>query len=115
MRVSPGNIGSNSCPMSAKVRIFILREWLFYILVIRYRYEMSDIKKDSNLLSIPLCHYDGFVLKKNLEQKIKDANKERKEGDPMTVIVSKGNASGKDGNLLIDKKTKIVLSFKLWE
>ena len=75
----------------------------------------SYIREDSNSLSIPICHYDGFVVIKELEQKNKDANKDRKEGEPMTVIAFKGNASGKDGNLEIDKNTKIVLSFKLWE
>jgi hypothetical protein len=33
----------------------------------------------------------------------------------MTVFAFTGNAGGKDGNLEIDKNTKIVLSFKLWE
>lgn len=75
----------------------------------------SYIQEDSTSLSIPICHYDGFVIQKELEQKNKDANKDRKEGEPLKVIVSKGNASGKDGNLEIDKNTKIVLSFKLWE
>ena len=74
-----------------------------------------SVKEDSSSLSIPICHYDGFVFKKELEQKNKDANKDRKEGEPMTVITFVGNASGKDGNLEIDKNTKIVLSFKLWE
>jgi hypothetical protein len=75
----------------------------------------SNIHEDSNSLSIPICHYDGFLRKKELEQKNKDANKDRKEGEPLEVIVSKGNASGKDGNLEIDKNTKIVLSFTLCE
>lgn len=75
----------------------------------------SYIKKDSSSLSIPLYHYDGFVVTKEIEQKNKDANKDRIEGEPITVIVSKGNPDGKCGNLEIDKKTKVVTSFKLWE
>lgn len=75
----------------------------------------SYIQEDSNSLSIPICHYDGFVFQKELEQKNKDANKDRKEGELMTVCASVGNASGKDGNLEINKNTKIVLSFTLWE
>jgi hypothetical protein len=75
----------------------------------------SCIKEDSNLLSIPLCHYNGFVAKKELELKNKDANKGRKEGEPMKVTVQVGNLSGKDGNLEIDKKSKIVLRFRLME
>jgi hypothetical protein len=75
----------------------------------------SSVKEDSNSLSIPICHYDGFVVRKEYEQKNKDANKDRKEGEPMTIIAFVGNAGGKDGNLEIDKNTKIVLSFKLWE
>ena len=75
----------------------------------------SYIKNDSNSLSIPICHYDGFVREKELEQKNKDANKDRKEGEPRAIITFVGNASGKDGTLQIDKKTKIVLSFNLWE
>lgn len=33
----------------------------------------------------------------------------------MTVIDFNGNASGKDGNFEIDKSTKQVLSYKLWQ
>jgi hypothetical protein len=55
------------------------------------------------------------VAKKELELKNKDANKGRKEGEPMKVTVQVGNLSGKDGNLEIDKKSKIVLRFRLME
>lgn len=75
----------------------------------------SYIQEDSNSLSIPICHYDGFVFKKELEQKNKDAKKDRKEGEPMKVFAFVGNAGGRDGNLKIDKNTKNVLSFELME
>jgi hypothetical protein len=75
----------------------------------------SYIKEDSNSLSIPICHYNGFVFKKELEEKDKKANENKKPGEPLRVTDFVGNASGKDGNLEIDKNTKIVLSFKLWE
>ena len=76
----------------------------------------SSVKEDSNSLSIPICHYDRFVLKKEFEQKYKDANKDSKEGEPnVFAFFGFGNSGGKNGNLEIDKNTKIVLSFKLWE
>ena len=76
----------------------------------------SSIKEDSNSLSIPICHYDGFVVKKEYEQRNKDANKDRKEGEPKVfAFFGFGNVSGKDGSLEINKNTKIVLSFKLGE
>lgn len=75
----------------------------------------SYIQEDSNSVFIPLCHYDGFEFKKNLEEQNKEANKDRKEGDLITVIDFNGNASGKDGHLQIEKSTKKVLSFRLWQ
>lgn len=75
----------------------------------------SYIKEDSTSLSIPICHYDGFVRQMELELKNKDSDKNRNEGEPIPIFIFVGNASGKDGTLQIDKKTKIVLSFNLWE
>ncbi len=75
----------------------------------------SHIQEDSNSISIPICHYSGFVFMKELEEKNKNENKDRKTGEPITVIDFNGNMSGKDGNLEIEKKTKKVLSFGLWQ
>ena len=75
----------------------------------------SYIEEDSDLIFIPICHYHGFVFKKDLEEKNIEANKDRKEGKPLTVIDFNGNASGKDGILEIDKSTNKVLSFRLWQ
>lgn len=55
------------------------------------------------------------VMKNKLDTKNVEANKNRKEGEPVPVVYFNGNASGKDGNLELDKKTKSVLSFRLWQ
>ncbi len=75
----------------------------------------SYVQENSNSIFIPICHYDGFVFKKNLEEKNEEAKKNRKAGDLETVITFNGNASGKDGNMEIDKTTNKVLSFALWQ
>lgn len=75
----------------------------------------SYIEEDSNTISIPLCHYDGFVFKRELEEESIEVNKDRKEGEQLIVIDFNGNASGKDGNLRINKFSRKVLSYKLWE
>lgn len=75
----------------------------------------SYIRENSNSIWIPICHYDGFVFEKRLESENKEANKYRNEEAPIVVMDYNGNASGKDGNIEIDKKTETVLSFKLWQ
>jgi len=76
---------------------------------------ISYIQEDTNSLFIPICHYDGFVLKKEIEEKNKKAKENNKPGEPLTVIDFVGNASGRDGSLKIDKQLKKVVGFELWE
>ena len=76
---------------------------------------ISSIKDDTNSLTIPFCHYDGFVVKKGIEEKNKKAIKNKKPGEPFTVTAFVGNASGRDGSLEIDKQLKKVVGFGLWE
>lgn len=66
-------------------------------------------------LSIALCHYDGFVLQKTIDEKDAERNKNRKPGEPLTVTDINGNTSGKDGNLEINKTKKQVEGFSLWQ
>ncbi|UTW65124.1 hypothetical protein KFE94_10575 [bacterium SCSIO 12643] len=80
-----------------------------------YWFWTSYVQEDSSSIYIPICHYDGFVFKKDLEEKNIEANKDRKERELITVINFNGNASGKDGNLEIDRSTNKVLSFRLWQ
>lgn len=75
----------------------------------------SYIEEDAHCIFIPICHYDGFVFKKNLEEQNIALNKERKSTDPITVLDFNGNASTKDGTLEIDKMTHKVLSYKYWQ
>lgn len=75
----------------------------------------SYIEEDAHSIFIPICHYDGFVFKKNLEEQNIALNKERKSTDPITVVDFYGNASTKDGTLEIDKMTYKVLSYKYWQ
>lgn len=75
----------------------------------------SYIEEDAHSIFIPICHYDGFVFKKNLEEQNIALNKERKSTDPLTVMDFNGNASTKDGTLEIDKMTYKVVSYKYWQ
>jgi len=75
----------------------------------------KGIKETSDLLSIPVYHYMGFERKKRLEDQDREANKNKKAGEPMQVSGLGGNASGEDGTLVIDKKTKEVIRFLLWQ
>jgi len=75
----------------------------------------KGIEETSDLLSISVYHYKGFERKKRLEDEDKEANKNKRAGEPMQVSVLAGNVSGKDGTLVIDKKTKAVIRFLLWQ
>ena len=75
----------------------------------------KGIEETSDLLSISVYHYKGFERKKRLEDEDKEANKNKRAGEPMQVSVLAGNVSGKDGTLVIDKKTKEVIRFLLWQ
>ena len=75
----------------------------------------SFIEYGTDTIFIPIYHYDGFIKKKELEDKDRELNKNRKKDDPIFVTDMNGNATGKDGNLEIDKRTKKVTSFKLWQ
>ena len=74
----------------------------------------SQIQKNNSTLTIPIHHYDGFKLRKELEDQNTAAYKARKEGELYMVKDFDGNASGKDGSLEIDLRTKKV-SFSLWQ
>ncbi len=75
----------------------------------------KGIEETSDLLSISVYHYKGFERKKRLEDEDREANKSKKAGEPMQMSGLAGNASGKDGTLVIDKKTKEVIRFLLWQ
>lgn len=75
----------------------------------------TGIQEYPNSILIPLYHYRGFVLEKQLEEEEKRLNMARVGGDTIIVIGVAGNPSGKDGILEIDKNEKRVVSFKLWQ
>ena len=76
---------------------------------------ISYIKDDTNSLTIPICHYDGFVIIKGVEEENKKAFENKKPGEPYKVTQMVGNASGRDGSLEIDKQLKKVVGFRLSE
>ncbi len=75
----------------------------------------SYIKNQATSICIPICHYEGFKLLKDLKNKDEEANKNRKKNDPLIITDINGNVSGIDGDLEIDKKTKKVMRFSLWQ
>ncbi|GEM_PF-1950135 len=81
----------------------------------RYWINTTSIIEDSTQMYIPIHHYDGFVFEKELQEKNIRANKDKKEEEPLTITDFVGNASGKDGYLEIDKKTKRVIGFGVWQ
>ncbi len=75
----------------------------------------KGIEETSDLLSILVYHYRGFEREKRFEDEDREANKDKKAGEPIQQSGLTGNASGKDGTLVIDKKTKEVIRFLLWQ
>jgi hypothetical protein len=79
-----------------------------------YYVDTSNIKIDSLYVNIPIYHYDGFKKGKELQDRADSINKDKKVGDQMFYITL-GNASGKDGFLVIDKRTRKILRISAWQ
>ncbi len=81
-----------------------------------YYVSINHIKNQAVSLSIPIIHYDGFKKLKEEAGNDRDTNKNEIEGQFVySGSTTTGNLSGKDGTLEIDKNTKRVLSFKIWQ
>lgn len=80
-----------------------------------YYISINYIQDKSESILVPLYHFAGFKKKLELENKDKDFNAKIWKGEYPRTTNMMGNASGKDGNLEIDKKTKNIIGFTFWQ
>ena len=80
-----------------------------------YYISVNYIQDKSESISIPLYHFNGFKKQLELENKDKEYNEKRPKGEYPRTTNMVGNASGKDGNLEIEKKTQKIIGFTFWQ
>lgn len=67
------------------------------------------------VLTFQVYHYNGFKLLKEMEDKDRESNKNRRDGDPVIVTDLNGNASGMDGTMAVSRMSGQVIGFSLWQ
>lgn len=81
-----------------------------------YFINLEGVSTGNGKLHIPLYHYLGFVLSKQIEDQNIAHQSDKGNGGGKTPITNiNGNLSGKDGTLEIDTFTHSVISFSLWQ
>ena len=106
------NLPLTVAKFSSQIRSYLLSMQLDFD---NYYFAVKKINFNTDTVSIPLFHLDGFIKRKELEKENQEMNKNRKEGDLILVKEINGNMSGKDGHLEIDIRNGKIIRFSMWQ
>lgn len=84
-----------------------------------YFVDTSHCYENDSTMEIPIYHYDGYVRLIEIEMEYQNRQVAKKSTNPdggyQLRTQLKGNASGKDGYLLIDKRIDMCIGFSKWK
>ena len=84
-----------------------------------YFVDTSHCYENDSTMEIPIYHYDGYVRLIEIEMEYQNRqvakNSTNPDGGYTLKTQIKGNVSGKDGYLLIDKRIDMCIGFSKWK